>query len=41
MEEVLHNVDYNFDLIVLTETWRTDKNYLEQDFYLDMKNMKL
>ena len=26
MEEVLHNVDCNFDLTALTETWRTDKN---------------
>ena len=26
MEEVLHNIDYNFDFIPLTETWHTDKN---------------
>ena len=26
MEEVLHNVDYNFDVIVLAEIWHTDKN---------------
>ena len=41
MEEVLHNVDYNFDLIALTETWDTDKIYIHQEFYLNIKNMKV
>ena len=26
MEEVLHNINYSFDLIALTETWQTDEN---------------
>ena len=30
MEEVLYNVDYNFNLIALIETWHANKNLFKQ-----------
>lgn len=32
MEEFFHDMDYNFDLIALTETWHTDKNLFTLGF---------